>query len=318
MIEFTHQFREPTITNRERPITKTANARVWLLRRWLLGALAVMGLLALLVFGATLTWLKWHESDLVFHTAESHAHTNGQVPAYAQRVSIHVSDGTDLAALIFAAESARDSGFWVLHLHGNADSVFSTTQIRHAQNLRDLGLNVLAVDYRGFGLSPGEASESHLDEDTETAYQELIQRGVPPQKIIVWGHSLGSGPAVYLAASHPVAALVLFGAFTSIPDAAQDIYPSLPVRHLTSVKFDSIDRIGAVHAPVIIAHSPADTIILFHHGKELFAAAHDPKRFIELSGPYSDQFGGHVNALYDHLELLVPALEALTGAHLFN
>jgi alpha-beta hydrolase superfamily lysophospholipase len=282
---------------------------------WWRSLLAVIALLAL-ALGAILGWLKLHESELVFRTAESRTRTTGHVPDYAQRVYFATADGEQLAGVILPADPARDSGFWVLHLHGNADSAFSTNQLLHSARLRNLGLNVLVFDYRGFGLSPGMASESHVEEDTEAAYQELIRRGVPSQKIVVWGHSLGSGPAVYLAAAHPVAALVLFGAFTSIPDAAQDTYPSLPVKWLTGVQFDSLRRIGTVHAPVIVAHSPADTIILFHHGKQLFAAAHEPKRFIEVPGPYTDEFGGHVNALYDHLDMIVPALSTMTGAHL--
>jgi fermentation-respiration switch protein FrsA (DUF1100 family) len=289
----------------------------WLRRpRFWWRALMVLLAAGILVLGAFLGWLKLNESELVFHTAESRQHTDGLIPTYVQRLQIHEPGGEDLAALIFLADPTRDSGYWVLHLHGNADSAFSNIQIRHAQALRDLGLNVLSFDYRGFGLSAGVASEAHIDEDAAAAYQQLIQRGVPAQKIIVWGHSLGSGPAVYLASSQPIAALVLFGAFTSVPDAAQDTYPDLPVRRLTSIHFDSISRIGKVHAPVLVAHSPADTIIQFHHGKELYAAAHQPKQFFELTAPYTDRFGGHVNALYDHLQILAPALSVLTGARL--
>jgi uncharacterized protein len=287
-----------------------AQPRFWW--RALLGMLAAV----MLLFGAILGWLKLNESELVFHTAESHRRTGGEVPSYAQRLSVHETDGESLAAVIFPADAAHDSGYWVLHLHGNADSAFSDLQLRHVQALRNLGLSVLAFDYRGFGSSPGVASEAHADEDAEAAYQEIIHRGVPPQQIIVWGHSLGSGPAVYLASSHPVAALVLFGAFTSIPDAAQDTYPHLPVRHLASIHFDSIDRIGNVQAPVLIAHAPADRIILFHHARELFAAAREPKQFFQLAAPYTDEFGGHVNALYDHLQVLAPALARFTGAQL--
>lgn len=284
-------------------------------RFWWRALLIVMSL-TILLFGVILGWLKLNESELVFHTALSHQRTDGAIPSYAQRVSIRQVDGNDLAAVIFPADAAHDSGYWVLHLHGNADSAFSSLQLRHVGALQTLGLSVLSFDYRGFGLSPGVASETHIEEDAEAAYQELIRRGVPPQKIIIWGHSLGSGPAVYLASLHPAAALVLYGAFTSIPDAAQDMYPHLPVRHLASIRFDSIDRIGKVQAPVLIAHSPADTIILFHHGQELFAAAHEPKQFFQLAPPYTDQFGGHVSALYDHLDVLAPALARFTGAQL--
>ena len=114
-------------------------------------------------------------------------------------------------------------------------------------------------------MTLGAASEAGMSEDAEAAYQALLARGVPPHRIIVLGHSLGSGPAVMLAMRHQAAALVLFGAFTSVPDAAADKYPWLPVRYVASVQFDSLDKIHGVHMPVIITHSRADTLISYSH-----------------------------------------------------
>ena len=153
-------------------------------------------------------------------------------------------------------------------------------------------------------------------EDADAAYAELIRRQIAPGRIIVWGHSLGTGPAVVLATEHAVAALVLFGAFTSVPDAAADTYPHLPVKWLVGVHFDSLHRIGSVHVPVLIAHSLGDTTIPFHHAERLFGAAHQPKRLLALAGPSADGFGGHVDALYDSPALLAPALAALIGVPL--
>jgi pimeloyl-ACP methyl ester carboxylesterase len=198
----------------------------------------------------------------------------------------------------------------VLHLHGNAVSAFSEEQERHVEALREFGLGVLAIDYRGFGLTPGTASEAAMDEDTEAAWQELMRRGVAPSRVIIWGHSLGSGPAVQLASHHAAAVLVLFGAFTSIPDAAADTYPYLPVRALVSVRFDSLARIGSVRMPIVIAHSRGDRLIPYHHALALYAAAREPKRLLTLQPPYDDREGGHADALYEHLDLLIGALSA--------
>jgi uncharacterized protein len=172
--------------------------------------------------------------------------------------------------------SCNDTGYWILHLHGNADSAFSAWQVKHCQALHRMGFGVLDIDYRGFGMTPGAASEVGMDEDAEDAYKALLLRGVPPHQIIVLGHSLGSGPAVELARRHQAAALVLFGAFTSIPGAAADKYPWLPVRYVASVQFDSLDKIHDVHMPVIITHSRADTLISYSHALSLFAAAPSP------------------------------------------
>jgi len=259
-------------------------------------------------FGAVLGWLKLHEADLVFATAASHRHLSATLPAGAERIAIPLANGERLAALLLRPDPATDHGYWVLHLHGNAVSAFSGEQLHHVEALRALGLHVLAIDYRGFGLSAGTASEASIDADAEAAWQELMRRGVAPDRVIIWGHSLGSGPAVQLASGHAAAALVLFGAFTSVPDAAADTYPYLPVRALVGVRFDSRTRIGTVRTPVVIAHSLGDRLIPYHHALALYAAANQPKRLLTLMPPYDDGRGGHVSALYEHLDLLVNAL----------
>ncbi len=281
-------------------------------RRWL-PAVKLVAALAALALVAILGWLKWHEEELVFHSELSHAQDVGQLPAGAESLTINAAGGHSLAAVLLRAEPAEDSGFWILHLHGNADSAFSVGQLRHGEQLRALGLNVLAVDYRGFGRSSGVASERHIEEDAEAAYQELIRRGVSPRQIIIWGHSLGSGPAVFVASRHPAAALVLFGAYTSVPDVAADTYPYLPVRWLAGIHFNSLQRMRDVHMPVVIAHSVSDSIIPYHHAPQLYAAANEPKRLLRLDEVVRDGFGGHVDALYDHLRQLTPLLHELAG-----
>ena len=275
---------------------------------------ALAALAVVLVITAALLWLKAHENELVFAAQRSKQHMMNDLPADAQRVSVSLPGGSQLSALAFRADSDSDHAFWILHLHGNADSAFSPWQLRHCEALRHAGYNVLEIDYRGFGATPGEASETHMDEDAEAAYQDLIARGVAPTRIIILGHSLGSGPAVLLASRHQAAALVLFGAFTSIPDAAAGRYPYLPVRLAVGVQFNSLARIGQVHMPVVIAHSREDSLIPYSHALQLYAAAHDPKHLITFAEPSGDGFGGHVDALYEHVDILRAALAGLMPA----
>lgn len=280
----------------------------------MLRLLLVLAALAAVALGAVLAWLKWHENELVFVTAISHQRAAGVVPAGGETFTIPTAGGAQLAAVRFRADPAHDTQFWILHLHGNAESAFSDLQLAHCQLLaRQLGVGVLCFDYRGYGRSPGEASEAGMNQDAEAAYQSLRAAGVPAARIILWGHSLGSGPAVYLASRYPSAGLVLFGAFTSVPDAAADTYPWLPVRWLTGVHFDSLHRLPDVHVPVIIAHSRTDTVIRFHHAQDLFAAAHEPRRLLVLADRMHDGLGGHMEALYDQTDALRPLLATLLG-----
>jgi len=282
-----------------------------LLKYTALGALALV-----LALASALLYLKIHESRLVFATERSRLHLLKELPAEAERIAIPTADGTRLAGLVFPAADV-DSGYWILLLHGNADSAFSPTQVRHVEALRSVGFDVLSFDYRGFGESSGLASELNMYEDSAAALRALLARGVPESRIVLLGHSLGSGPAVWLALQHRVAALVLFGAFSSLPDAAVDRYPHLPVRHVAGVRFDSLARIPHVHSPVLIAHSPTDRVIAFAHAERLFAAAPEPKRLWPIDAP-GDPYGGHVDALFQHpaelrraLEELIPALRTV-------
>jgi pimeloyl-ACP methyl ester carboxylesterase len=268
------------------------------------------GGVAVLVMALAMVWLKTHEDELVFAAERSRQHLLSALPADAERVAVPVPGG-ELAGVVYRADGSANVTFWMLHLHGNADSAFSPLQVRHCEALRRSGFNVLEIDYRGFGPTPGRPSEAGMYDDSEAAYRELLRRGVPPNRIILLGHSLGSGPAVLLATRHKAAALVLFGAFTSIPDAAAERYPYLPVRLVVGVQFNSLARIGDVHMPVVIAHSRGDTLIPYSHALKLFAAANEPKHLITFDSVTNDGFGGHVDALYEHVGILRSALAGL-------
>jgi alpha-beta hydrolase superfamily lysophospholipase len=280
-----------------------------------IGRIVLIGVGAVvLVMALALLWLKAHEDELVFAAERSRQHILSALPADAERVTVPVPSGGALAGVVYRADGSADDAFWMLHLHGNADSAFSPWQVRHCEALRRSGFNVLEIDYRGFGSTPGRPSEAGMYEDSEAAYRELLRRGVPPDRIILLGHSLGSGPAVLLATQHKAAALVLFGGFTSIPDAAAERYPYLPVRLAVAVQFNSLARIGGVHMPVVIAHSRGDTLIPYSHALKLFAAANEPKHLITFDSAADDGFGGHVDALYEHVGILRSALAGLIPA----
>src|SRR5258708_10195047 len=226
------------------------------------------GGVTVLVMALAMIWLKTHEDELVFAAERSRQHLLSVLPADAERVAVPVPGG-ELAGVVYRADGSADGTFWMLHLHGNADSAFSPGQVRHSEALRRSGFNVLEVDYRGFGFTPGRPSEAGMYEASEAAYRELLRRGVPPNRIILLGHSLGSGPAVLLATRHKAAALVLFGAFTSIPDAASDRYPYFPVQLVVWVQFNSLARIGYVHKPVVIVPHRGYTLIPYSHALQL-------------------------------------------------
>ena len=162
-------------------------------------------------------------------------------------------------------------------------------------------------------MTPGKPSEQGMYQDASAAWQWLVDQGVDPIHIIIWGHSLGSAPAVKLATEHKEAALVLFGAFTSIPDVAVQRYPWLPLRWMVGVQMNSLQRIAHILMPVVIAHSRSDRVIPYTHAERLYAAAPEPKRLLLLDALGDDHLGGHATALYEQLDLLMPLLHEMAG-----
>jgi fermentation-respiration switch protein FrsA (DUF1100 family) len=177
--------------------------------------------------------------------------------------------------------------------------------------MRDLGVNLLAFDYRGFGESGGSPSEQGVYTDAVAAYDYLrTVRGVPAERIIIFGHSLGSGVATELATRVPAAGLVLEGAFTSVVDRGQELYPWLPVRLIARNRFESIAKIDRVAMPKLLLHSPADSVIPIAHGEALLARAPEPKRLVEVRGGHEEAFlvdrATYYGAIAEFIRAVVP------------
>ena len=138
--------------------------------------------------------------------------------------------------------------------------------------------------------SDATASDAHGERDGRSGYDYLVTTlRVPPSRIAIFGWSLGTAVAVDLASHVPCAAVMLEGAPASLVDIGRLRYPFIPIRLVMRNPFDSILKIGAIHAPLLFLHSPEDAVVPIAEGRRLFAAAHDPKEFVEVQG-------GHVNA----------------------
>ncbi len=250
-----------------------------------LGA-AAAGYLAILV------WLARHEDQLVFQPERGPVPVPALADAAAiQPVQFPSEDGTPLTAWVLPPRPADVPWPWVLVLHGNAGNLATPGRPEHDQQLQRLGLGVLALDYRGYGLSGGVPSEAGLYADATAAYSYLRDTlHVPPARILIYGHSLGSGVAVELATRVAAAGLIIEGAFTSVPDRAAEVYPWLPVRWIGHNRFPSLARIGSVRMPVLIIHGRDDQTIPIAHGRRLFQAAREPRTFLEVAGGHDDAF----------------------------
>jgi hypothetical protein len=154
--------------------------------------------------------------------------------------------------------------------------------------MAELGESVLVFDYPGYGRSGGTPSEAGCYAGADAAYDWLTHRGIPAERITLVGVSLGGGVAVDLAARRPARALVLVKTFTSIPDVAAHLVLGLPVRRLTTNRFDSLAKIGRCGQPLFVASGTKDHLIPYRHGLTLYEAANGPKTFYPIAGSDHD------------------------------
>ena len=113
---------------------------------------------------------------------------------------------------------------------------------------------------------------------------------IDPRRLVVYGESLGAAVAVDLASRHPVGGLVMESAFSSAVEVGQEMFPFLPARLLVRNRYESVNKIGRVGVPVLILHSRDDELFKWHHPQQLYGAAHEPKRLVELRGGHNDAF----------------------------
>lgn len=239
------------------------------------------------LYGAAVLYLIGQEATLVFQAGRTLGATRPPFP-YDQ-IDLPRKDGARQFAWVMR-QDATDDGPWVLFLHGNAATIASHVNISHYRQLRGLGLNIMAPEYRGFGGLDGHTTERALAEDARVAYDYLIvTRRIPPSRIVIYGWSLGSAVAVNLASQIEEAALILEGAPASLVDIGQRQYPFFPMRLIMRNPFDSIQKIGRVNSPMLFLHSPEDAVIPIEEGRRLFDAARGEKTFVEVRG-------GHVQA----------------------
>lgn len=221
-------------------------------------------------------------------------------------VNFETADGLSLHGWYVYAHKPRGT---VLFLHGNAGNI--SHRLDSIAIFHELGLDTFIIDYRGYGQSEGKPSEEGTYRDAEAAWQYLVtQRGEDPARIIMFGRSIGGGVGAWLATRHKAAALIIESSFTSAVEMVAHLYPFMPVRLISRLRYPVADYVARVECPVLIVHSRDDEIIPFAMGRALYEAAPAPKAFIELAGDHNNGFllsrdryrEGLAKFVADHLE----------------
>lgn len=180
---------------------------------------------------------------------------------------------------------AREAGApALLFTHGNAELIDYWED--DAWRFREMGMAVLLVEYPGYGRSGGRPSQASVSRIAGAAFDFLAARDeVDPERIVVYGRSVGGGPASALTRERPVAALVLQSTFTDVPALARRfLFPPFLIRD----RFDSRTAVAEYGGPVLVFHGRYDDLIPFEHGRALAEAAAGRGRFVPLECVHDD------------------------------
>ncbi len=251
------------------------------------------------------------QHKMIFSPDRTITRTPDQLGLAYEDVYYETADGALINGWFIPAAGAEQT---LLFLHGNAGNLSNRLEI--LKLFHELGLSIFIIDYRGYGRSQGTPDEAGTYSDALGAWRYLTgTRGLSDRSIIVLGRSLGGAVATWLAARHTPAALILEGAFTSIADMSKYRSFAFLLRPFIHFHYASINHIGDIQCPVLIAHSPEDAVVPFEMGRALFAAARQPKRFLKMQGGHSDGFVTTGEAYRRGMRTFIDAHVGETGAN---
>jgi fermentation-respiration switch protein FrsA (DUF1100 family) len=220
-----------------------------------------------------------------------------------REVSVTTADGLSLLSWYLPPRDGRPV---IAYFHGNGGHIgYRAERLRWFAHY---GYGALMLEYRGYGGNPGSPSETGLHSDGAAALDFLASHGIPSNRVVLYGESLGSGVAVRLAAQREVAGLILEAPFTSVAEVAQYHYSFMPAAAMIWDRFDSLSWIGKVKAPILFLHGERDRVVPIRFGRALFDAAPEPKEF------WSAREAGHETlAQFGAFEAVLSFLERRSG-----
>lgn len=199
---------------------------------------------------------------------------------------VHVTrpDGRRLEAYDVTRRGFAPDGPVVLFLHGNAGNIGMRAEVA-AWFAAGTGARLLMPDYSGFGGNEGSPSEGELDADALAAFDHLVAEGVPPGRIVVYGESIGGGPALTVATRRRPAGVVLQSSPASLSSMALRVYPWLPLAALfVRGSFPNAARAAEVEVPLLVVHGRGDTIVPFAEGERIAREAGARAEFLPVEG----------------------------------
>jgi|TARA_R110002126_G_scaffold13118_2_gene56355 fermentation-respiration switch protein FrsA (DUF1100 family) len=225
----------------------------------------------LCAYGGLITYLYSKQREMLYHP-----HGASAVPAAVSEVYAMDVSNRGFAPKGWYVEASDPSKPTILHFHGNGGNV--AMRYDGLQDFIKDGYGLLLAEYSGYGGNTGAPSEKSIYRDAEAYYAYLQYIGLAQSDIVLYGESLGSGPATYLAQKYDAKALVLEVPYDSILSVAKAKYWFVVgLRYLLKDHFDNIGRIDSINMPVLMMLAEHDEVIPISHGKALFLKAKEPK-----------------------------------------
>jgi pimeloyl-ACP methyl ester carboxylesterase len=236
--------------------------------------------------------LRWLESLMTFRPDRMTAAERKLIPEGAENVWFNSADGTRLNGRFYESQSGPEIAT-IIFFHGNGGNIRNVDWL--AQRFAKHGFDVLLFDYRGYGASDGVASaESDLYADGDAAVAFVMkQKNARPERIVLYGHSLGTAIVADVASRGKFGAVVLESGFSSASSVAAAALPWLPqfLHFLGKNRFESARKLTSVKSPILIAHGDPDRTIPTAEARVLYASANEPKQLLIIPGAGHVVFG---------------------------
>jgi fermentation-respiration switch protein FrsA (DUF1100 family) len=214
------------------------------------------------------------QRNLLYHPTENN-YSGDKLLVAIEKVKIKTQDNIELIS--WYHNKNIDNYKTILFFHGNAGSL--ENRIHKINHFKNMKINFLLVSWRGFNGNKGKPTEEGLYEDARSAVRWLKSKGINENNIIIYGESLGTGVAIEISQNKNFAGIILESPFTSMIDAAKNIYPYLPVQLLLKDKYESNLKIKNIDIPILIMHGKVDNLVPFRMGKEMYELANKPKYY---------------------------------------
>lgn len=236
--------------------------------------------------------LRWLESLMTFRPDRMTEKERNLTPDGAESVWFNSADGTRLHGWFFESQTGPEIAT-VIFFHGNGGNIGNVRWV--GQRFAKRGFDILLFDYRGYGASDGVAaaeSDLYADGDAAVAFVKN-EKGARPERIVLYGHSLGTAIVADVASRGVFGAVVLESGFSSASSVAASALPWLPrwLHFLGKNRFESARKLASVKSPILITHGDPDATIPTGESQLLFASANEPKKLLIFRGAGHNVFG---------------------------